>query len=326
MFYDAKTGKVGTIDGRETAPAGMPHDAFIDPATGKPYNFTPELVTSGVSVGVPGTLATWAARPGPVGHAAPRRCPQAGHQRGRPAASWSTRRSASRPSTTRPGSRRSPRPASLFLPGGDAPAVGSVFRTPTSPTPTGCSPRRAPGASTAARSRPRSRRRCRAPPKTADTTLPVPAGHLTTADLAALPRPGPGAHARGLPRPATSTAWRRPRSGGTTVGEALNILEPLRPVRRCPTPGALHHYLEASALAFADRGKYVGDPAFVDVPHRRCSRPDVRQGARLPDRPAARGGEARRAGERVRVRRRVPGRRRRRPPTSRTPRTSRRPT
>ncbi|BAS18123.1 gamma-glutamyltranspeptidase [Arthrobacter sp. Hiyo8] len=59
MFYNAKTGKIGTIDGRETAPAAMPHDAFIDPATGKPYNFTPELVTSGVSVGVPGTAATW---------------------------------------------------------------------------------------------------------------------------------------------------------------------------------------------------------------------------------------------------------------------------
>ena len=40
----------------------MPHDAFIDPATGKPYHFTPELVTSGVSVGVPGTPATWDAR------------------------------------------------------------------------------------------------------------------------------------------------------------------------------------------------------------------------------------------------------------------------
>ena len=59
VYYDAETGTVKTIDGRETAPAGITHDAFIDPGTGKPYNFTPELVTSGVSVGVPGTPATW---------------------------------------------------------------------------------------------------------------------------------------------------------------------------------------------------------------------------------------------------------------------------
>ena len=56
-------------------------------------------------------------------------------------------------------------------------------------------------------------------------------------------------------------------SGGSTVGEALNILE------GCDLAGmddaaALHHYLEASALAFADRGAYVGDPAYVDVPLR----------------------------------------------------------
>ena len=52
-------------------------------------------------------------------------------------------------------------------------------------------------------------------------------------------------------------------SGGTTVGEALNILERSDLRRRTQE---LHHYLEASALAFADRGRYVGDPAFVDVP------------------------------------------------------------
>ena len=59
VHYNARTGRVSTIDGRETAPAAMPHNAFIDPATGNPYPFTPQLVTSGVSVGVPGTLATW---------------------------------------------------------------------------------------------------------------------------------------------------------------------------------------------------------------------------------------------------------------------------
>ena len=41
VFYNARNGKLDTIDGRETAPEAMPSDAFIDPATGKPYNFTP---------------------------------------------------------------------------------------------------------------------------------------------------------------------------------------------------------------------------------------------------------------------------------------------
>src|SRR3954452_13199455 len=48
VYYDARTHRVHTIDGRETAPAGMPHDAFVDPRTGEPYPFTPQLVTSGV--------------------------------------------------------------------------------------------------------------------------------------------------------------------------------------------------------------------------------------------------------------------------------------
>jgi gamma-glutamyltranspeptidase/glutathione hydrolase len=56
-----------------------------------------------------------------------------------------------------------------------------------------------------------------------------------------------------------------PSSGGSTVGEALNILEgfDLTEIDRVT---ALHYFLEASALAFADRGRYIGDSDFVDVP------------------------------------------------------------
>ena len=49
-----------------------------------------------------------------------------------------------------------------------------------------------------------------------------------------------------------------PSSGGSTVGEGLNIVEnwDLGDLSRVQ---ALHRYLEASALAFADRNRYVGD-------------------------------------------------------------------
>ena len=56
-----------------------------------------------------------------------------------------------------------------------------------------------------------------------------------------------------------------PSSGGSTVGEALNILETWDLAALDETQ-ALHRYAEAAALAFADRNRYVGDPAFVDVP------------------------------------------------------------
>ena len=82
----------------------------------------------------------------------------------------------------------------------------------------------------------------------------------------------------------TSTAWRRRRSGGSTVGEALNILEHYDLDRHVDAE-ALHRYLEASALAFADRGKYVGDPRVRRRPARRPAQRHVRRGAGLRDRP-----------------------------------------
>ena len=49
---------VSTIDSRETAPAAFQPDSFIDPDTGEPIPF-PERVTSGLGVGVPGTIRGW---------------------------------------------------------------------------------------------------------------------------------------------------------------------------------------------------------------------------------------------------------------------------
>jgi gamma-glutamyltranspeptidase/glutathione hydrolase len=56
-----------------------------------------------------------------------------------------------------------------------------------------------------------------------------------------------------------------PSSGGSTVGEALNILEGY-PLSAMPRVDALHYYLEASRYSFADRNAYLADPDYFDVP------------------------------------------------------------
>ena len=56
-----------------------------------------------------------------------------------------------------------------------------------------------------------------------------------------------------------------PSSGGSTVGEALNILEGEN-LASMTREHALHHFLEASRYSFADRNAYLADPAYFDVP------------------------------------------------------------
>ena len=58
-----------------------------------------------------------------------------------------------------------------------------------------------------------------------------------------------------------------PSSGGSTVGEALNILEGY-PLATETRERQLHLFLEASRYAFADRGAYLGDADYVRVPLR----------------------------------------------------------
>ncbi len=58
-----------------------------------------------------------------------------------------------------------------------------------------------------------------------------------------------------------------PSSGGLAILQVLGLLEPFEIWRDRPDDArALHLIAEASRLAFADRDRYVGDPAFVLVP------------------------------------------------------------
>jgi gamma-glutamyltranspeptidase/glutathione hydrolase len=258
VYYDAKQRKVHTIDGRESGPATMTEDTFIDPADGLPYDF-PEARVSGLSVGTPGTLATWEAA----------------------ARKWGTR---SLGSLLQPAAKVADRgfavdatfrqqiadnaaafgqfdaTSELYLPGGAPPVVGTTQRNPDladtyrliAKRGTGVFYRGPVGADIV--------RTVQDPPvadaPTAPWAYPIRPGDLRLSDLAnyRLRYPAPTrSDYRGLDIYGMST----PSSGGTAVGEALNILE-RTDLSEVSVTQALHQYLEATALSFADRNRYVG--------------------------------------------------------------------
>jgi len=58
-----------------------------------------------------------------------------------------------------------------------------------------------------------------------------------------------------------------PSSGGVAVLEILGMLQRFQPAQLQPgTVSGTHLFTQASRLAYADRAKYLADPAFVDVP------------------------------------------------------------
>ncbi len=129
VYFDAATGEVTTIDGRETAPAAMPTDAFIDPGDGRsPYPFA-AAVSSGLSVGVPGTLATWEA-------ALDRFGTKSLKEMLKPSILLATRgfrvdeTFAQQTAANQARFAAFPATAELFLPNGAPPVVGSTFKNP----------------------------------------------------------------------------------------------------------------------------------------------------------------------------------------------------
>ncbi|WP_109509564.1 gamma-glutamyltransferase [Nocardioides speluncae] len=265
VHYNARTGRVQTIDGRETAPAAMEHDAFIDPATGAPYRFTPELVTSGVSVGVPGTPATWEWALDRWGSMSLGKVLRPAEKLARQGfVVDQTFRQQTLDNKVRFDAFTSTR--ELFLPGGDAPQVGATFRNPDLADTYDLIADRGVDAFYGGRLAREIVATVQNPPKTDTTTLPVPPGSLTTRDLAqydVVDRAPTKVSYRGL----DVYGMAPPSSGGSTVGESLNILERFD-LAAMDEVDVLHHYLEAGSLAFADRGRYLGDPDFVDVPLR----------------------------------------------------------
>jgi gamma-glutamyltranspeptidase/glutathione hydrolase len=271
VYYDARSGEVHTIDGRETAPDAMPTNAFIDPASpaDKPaaYPFKKQA-TSGISVGVPGTPATWERALDRWGSLSLGEVLDPAIE---VAEDGFVVDQTFRLQTLENKDRFVPFEATrkLFLPGpdNDAPAVGSVFQNQDLADTYRVLARKGMDAFYEDELAEEIVAAVRYGSSSTDpAVLPGPEGVMTTEDLddyKALDQDPTHVEYRGYDVYGMAPS----SSGGTTVGEALNILEVFDlPSLRDDKARALHHYLEATALAFADRGKYVGDPAFVDVP------------------------------------------------------------
>lgn len=267
VWHDGASGKITTLDGRETAPLAATPTLFQD-ANGQPLAFF-DAVVGGRSVGTPGTPALLA---------------EAHARWGR--ADWVGLFSEAI-ALAEGGFPVSPRLAGLiaedaerlklfrdtrdyFLPGGTPLAAGQTLRNPDY-------------ADTLRR--------------LADEGVSVFYSGEIALDIAErVQRSGgnPGvlspldlAIYRVKERPALCTPYRAyevcgmgpPSSGASTVGQILGLLEPFDLTDLGPqSPEAWRLIGDASRLAFADRGRYLADSDFIPVPLKGLLDPDYLKG------------------------------------------------
>ncbi|MYW66758.1 gamma-glutamyltransferase [Streptomyces sp. SID8379] len=260
VYYDAKSRTVHTIDGRETAPLTADSGLFLE--DGKPLAFN-DAVTSGLSVGTPGTPATWQSALDAWGSERLGTVLKPATRIARDGFTVDdTFRSQTASNEAR--FRNFPDTAKLFLPGGQLPVVGSTFKNPDLARTYEELSRKGVGAIYRGDLGADIVKTVNKPPVDPGSGYNARPGELSAKDLkayAAKYRAPSKTSYRGLGVYSMAPS----SSGGTTVGEALNILEKTD-LSKASDVTYLHRFIEASRIAFADRGRWVGDPAFEDVP------------------------------------------------------------
>ncbi|MGE0253237.1 MAG: gamma-glutamyltransferase [Alphaproteobacteria bacterium] len=255
LHYAGTDGRVTAWDGRETAPAAVGPDLFLD-AAGRPLDFA-TAAASGRAVGVPGVLRMLGAV-----HARHGRLPwahlfRAAEALARDGFAVSPRLAAAL--AGRGGARLRGRPdaEAIWFPAGDPVAAGDIVAIPAlaetfarvaADGPDAFHGGALAGAIAAA---------------VAGTADP---GALAASDLAAY---------RAVERAPLCRPYRAvvicgmgpPSSGGLAVAQTLALLEPHDLAALGPgSPDAWHLFAEAQKLAFADRDRWVADPDAVAVP------------------------------------------------------------
>ncbi|MEW2447997.1 gamma-glutamyltransferase [Streptomyces parvulus] len=260
VYYDAKSRTVRTIDGRETAPLTADENLFTE--NGKPIPFA-DAVSSGLAVGTPGTPATWQSALDRWGSRKLASVLEPAERLARHGFTVDdTFRSQTAANEQR--FRYFPDTAELFLPGGELPVVGSTFKNPDLARTYKELGREGVGELYRGELGEDVVATVNKPPVDPDSGWNARPGDLSAKDLAA--------YGAKFQKP-TRTSYRGldvysiapSSSGGTTVGEALNILE-RTDLSEATKARYLHRFIEASRISFADRGRWVGDPAFEDVP------------------------------------------------------------
>ena len=261
MVIRTADGEVTTIDGRETAPQAMRPDSFWEGGAPLPFN---DARFSGLSAGVPGTVETWDEALRRFGTMSLRTALKPGIAVARNGfvidQTFFDQTLANVdffddvPSTE-----------AIYLdPDGTPRDVGTVLRNPDlARAYERVALKGANGFYRGALASAMVRAVTR-PPIAADANHVWRPGVMTMRDVKRYEAPE---------REPTHIGYRGldvygmgpPSSGGSTVGEALNILEGFS-LSAADRARAFHLYLEASRFSFADRNAYLADSDFFDVP------------------------------------------------------------